>query len=139
EAIARSRAAVGIRVRLQTEDWGTDRSDYLEGKFPMYMLGWSPGYPDPANYLFTFFGPRAPESLGWNDATMQSLLMRARTAPLMSERSALYAQVQERVQEYMAMIPIAHNNPLHATLAGVEGWVPSPLGSSENLNFVTIP
>ncbi|MBO8141218.1 MAG: ABC transporter substrate-binding protein [Firmicutes bacterium] len=138
EAIASYLADVGIRVRLQTEDWGTYLSDYLEAKFPLYMLGWSPDYPDPDNYLFTFFGPRAKDSLGWDDATMQSLLMRARTAPSVSERADLYAQVQERVHEHVAMIPFAHNNPLHATLVGVEGWVPSPLGSSEALHLVSI-
>ncbi|BAS26906.1 ABC transporter substrate-binding protein [Limnochorda pilosa] len=139
EAIASYLADVGIRVRLQTEDWGTYLSDYLRGKFPMYMLGWSPDYPDPDNYLFTFFGPRAPQSLGWDAPQVRSLLMQARTAPLPEERAALYAQVQEAVREDLAMIPFAHNNPLHATLRGVEGWVPSPLGSSENLNYVSVP
>lgn len=139
EAIASYLADVGIRVRLQTEDWGTYLSDYLEGKFPMYMLGWSPDYPDPDNYLFTFFGPRAPDALGWNDPVTQDLLIRARTAPDVAERAVLYAQVQERVHETVAQIPFAHNNPLHATRRGVEGWLPSPLGASEPLQLVSVP
>lgn len=138
EAIASYLAEVGIRARLMTEDWGTYLSDYLRGKFPLYMLGWSPDYPDPDNYLFTFFGPRAPDSLGWDRPEVRDLLRRARTSPSSEERKELYAQVQEAVHDQIPSIPFAHNNPLHATQKGVKGWVPSPLGSSESLNLVSV-
>ena len=66
------------------------------------------------------------------------MLVEARTAPDMATRKALYAKVQRMVHELTLSIPVAHNNPLHAVRKGVSGWVPSPLGSSENLNLVTI-
>ena len=142
ETIATYLADVGIKATLKTEDWGTYLSDYDQGKFPMYMLGWSPDYPDPDNYLYTFFGPTSIKTnLGCESEACQQIgemLVQARTAPDMATRKELYAKVQRMVHELVLSIPVAHNNPLHAVRKGVKGWVPSPLGSSENLNLVTV-
>ncbi len=142
ETIASYLADIGIQVELKTEDWGTYLSDYNQGKFPLYMLGWSPDYPDPDNYLFTFFGPETIKSAsGCTTEVCErigELLFKARTEPDPEVRQELYAEVQRLVYENVIRIPVAHNNPLHATLKNVEGWVPSPLGSSENLNLVEV-
>lgn len=141
ETVATYLADIGIQVVLRSEDWGAYLSDYNQGKFPIYMMGWSPDYGDPDNYLYTFFGPEAKTSLGWNTASgekVRELLEQARTAPDQAEREKLYAEIQTIVYQETAAIPIAHNNPLHGTLAGVTGWVASPLGSAEKLSEVSL-
>lgn len=141
ETIASYLSEIGIQVSLRSEDWGAYLSDYNQGKFPIYMMGWSPDYGDPDNYLYTFFGPEAKTSLGWNTPSgveVRELLEQARTAPDQAEREKLYAEIQTIVYQETAAIPIAHNNPLNGTLAGVSGWVPSPLGSAEKLAEVTL-
>lgn len=134
-AIASYLAEVGINVDLKTEDWGVYLTKYYAGDYPMYMLGWSPDYPDPDNYMFTFFGPgeTGQARYGWDNPEVIDMLNRARTSPDQEERAQLYEQVNEIVHEQIPAIPVAHNNPLHATRVGVEGWVPSPLGSSVQL------
>ena len=128
---------VGIEVQLMTEDWGTYLADYLEGEFPMYMLGWNADYADPDNFLYTFFGPSAPDRLGWNDPETVDLLNQARRAPTQEERAELYAQVLTRVHEQAVSLPIAHNTALNAVRSNIEGFMPSPLGSAVSLATVT--
>ncbi len=138
-AMASYLAEVGINAELLTEDWGVYLSNYYTGKYPMYMLGWSPDYPDPDNYLFTFFGPgeTGAARYGWDNPEVIDMLNRARTSPSLEERTELYEQVNLAVFEEVPAIPVAHNNPLHATRVGIEGWQPSPLGSSIQLYLVT--
>ncbi len=135
ETIATYLADVGIKAQLKTEDWGTYLSDYDQGKFPMYMLGWSPDYPDPDNYLYTFFGPTSIKTnLGCETdycAKIADLIQKARTNPNIEERKKLYAEAQRLVHEYVLSIPVAHNNPLHATSKRVKNYIPSPLGSED--------
>ncbi len=135
ETIATYLADVGIKASLKTEDWGTYLSDYDKGKFPMYMLGWSPDYPDPDNYLYTFFGPTSIKTnLGCEtDACKKiaGLIQKARVTASLDERKKLYAEAQRLVHEYVLSIPVAHNNPLHATRKNVKNYIPSPLGSEE--------
>ncbi len=141
ETIATYLADVGIKAKLKTEDWGTYLADYDKGKFPMYMLGWSPDYPDPDNYLYTFFGPTSIKTnLGCETDYCQKiagLIQKARVSPDLAERKKLYAEAQRLVHEYVLSIPVAHNNPLHATRKNVKNYIPSPLGS-EDLYMVEV-
>ena len=47
EAIAVDLAKIGVTVNLKTEDWGAYLQDRLDGKFPMWMLGWGSDNGDP--------------------------------------------------------------------------------------------
>lgn len=130
EVMASYLADVGINAQLMTEDWTTYLSDYGEGTFPMYMLGWNADYPDPDNFLMTFFGPSAQGALGWDNAEVVDLLERARQAEDQETRAELYAQVLAITYEEARSIPMAHNRSLNVVRSGVDGWVPSPLGYS---------
>lgn len=86
-AMATYLADVGIRAILKTEDWGAYLENYRTGKFPMYMLGWKADFADPDNFLYTFFGPTASESLGWNNPQTLQLLEQARRVADPEERA----------------------------------------------------
>jgi peptide/nickel transport system substrate-binding protein len=138
EVYASYLADVGIDAQLMTEDWTTYLADYTTGKFPMYMLGWNADYADPDNFLNTFFGSTAPDTLGWDSPETRDLLQQARQVPDQDERADLYAQVINNVAETAASMPMAHNNTLNAFRTGVDGFVMSPLGySSVSLHPVT--
>ena len=128
EAMASYLADVGIQAELLTEDWTTYLSDYREGVFPMWMLGWNADYADPDNFLYTFFGPTAPDQWGWDDPETRELLVQARQVPEQEARAELYDQILQRVHDALPALPVAHNSSVHATTAAVEGFQPSPLG-----------
>ncbi|HEX7022254.1 MAG TPA: ABC transporter substrate-binding protein [Trueperaceae bacterium] len=132
-------AEVGINAELKTEDWGVYLSNYYTGKYPIYMLGWSPDYYDPDNYLFTWFGPGATgqAGLGWDAPQVLQWLQDARSAPTQEERAALYAKVNQAVYEQIPTIPVAYSDVVNATQANISGYLPSPFGSSVPLNLVS--
>ena len=139
-AMATYLADVGISAELMTEDWGTYLEDYDDGKFPMYMLGWSADFADPDNFLYTFFGPSVVAANGWTGPQQEealSLLNDARRASTQEERQALYEQLSNLISESAVQIPVAHNRVLNAVNVDVEGFVPSPLGSTIPLRSVT--
>jgi peptide/nickel transport system substrate-binding protein len=138
EAMASYLADVGVSVELLTEDWTTYLSDYNTGAFPMYMLGWYADYPDPDNFLNTFFGGTAPAEFGWDAPQVREWLNDARQITEQDARAELYAQVQDAVAEQAISIPMGHNRTLNAVRTNVEGYVASPLGySAVSLHPVT--
>ncbi|UCH27505.1 MAG: ABC transporter substrate-binding protein [Trueperaceae bacterium] len=130
-AMATFLADVGINAELKTIDWATYLQQYRQGAFPMYMLGWNADYADPDNFLFTFFGPSAVDTQGWDDPQTRELLGFAREASDPVDRQELYAKVQTRVTEHVPRVPIAHNRSLTAIRTNVEGVIPSPVSPSE--------
>ena len=137
-AMASYLADVGIQAELMTEDWGTYLDDYQTGKFPMYMLGWSADFADPDNFVYTFFnGTQQQDYLGWDAPQVADLLEQARQEPDEETRTQLYRQINETIYQQVPSIPVAHNPVLNAVRSGVEGFQPSPLGSTVPFSNIT--
>ncbi len=109
EAIAVDLAKVGIRVTLQTEDWGAYLDDRLQGKFPMWMLGWGSDNGDPDNYIGYHFahpvGEPKPEDCYANDELAQ-LLTDGRIEADPAAREKIYQQAEVLVHADVARIPV---------------------------------
>ena len=133
EAFAAELSQIGIRVNLQTKDWGA----YLEDRntppgFQAFMLGWTGDYGDPDNFLYAHFGPGATQDLGnYQNPELVQLLNQARVTSDQAEREALYQQADEILFAEALRIPIVHSQPLLAQRASLAGWEPSPLGSEQ--------
>ncbi|MEZ4606960.1 MAG: ABC transporter substrate-binding protein [Deinococcales bacterium] len=137
EAVASYLADVGIRVILQTEDWGIYLDDYSTGKFPIYMLGWSADFADPDNFISPFFGASNIAAFGWDSPSTLELIDAARSAGSMTERELYYRQIAQQIYDDMPALPLVNPRTLNATRAGVDGFYPSPLGSVVSLASVT--
>lgn len=131
EAFAAELSQIGIRVNLQTKDWGA----YLEDRntapgFQSFMLGWTGDYGDPDNFLFAHFGPGATQDLGgYQNPEMFDMLSKARSATEKAEREKIYQDVDSLLFAEALRIPIVHSQPLLAKRTNVEGWSPSPFSN----------
>ncbi|MEO1144148.1 MAG: ABC transporter substrate-binding protein [Cyanobacteria bacterium J06638_22] len=131
EALAAELSQIGIRVNLQTKDWGA----YLEDRntppgFQSYLLAWAGDYGDPDNFLYPNFGEDGSKDLGgYQNQELAELLDQARFEPDSAQRESLYQDIDVLLFEEALRIPIVHAKPLLAQHVGLEGWVPSPLGS----------
>ena len=124
---------------MQTEDWGTYLDDNQTGKFPMYMLGWSADFADPDNFIYTFFGGQEAElNFGYQNQEVTDLLVQARQEPDEAARAELYGQASQIIYDQVPAIPVAHNPVLNAVRVGVEGFEPSPLGSTVPFRTITV-
>ncbi|MBN1401400.1 MAG: hypothetical protein JXA74_11220, partial [Anaerolineae bacterium] len=121
EAIQADLAAVGIEAPIVTYDWGT----YLDkttnnGEHAICMLGWMPDFPDPDNYLYTFFSGGDRQ---WNDGPpdrqLFNLLSRARTEVDPAARERLYYEANAVAHGVVPGVPIVHNGAVFASLKGL--------------------
>ncbi len=138
EAIAADLSDLGIQVTFKTKDWSTYIEDSKKPPgYQSFMLGWTGDYGDPDNFYYYHYGPGGTSDLGgWEDQTVFDLLNKARAVSEPAERSKLYADMDKITSEAALRIPIVHSRPLLAKRKGLEGWVPSPLGS-EKFNTIT--
>jgi len=135
EAIAADLAKVGITVNIKTEDWGQYKVDAREGKFAMWMLGWTGDNGDPDNFLFTFFGDEplgsgaSSKCCGYSNKELNELLRKAVTTPDQKVREELYKKAALIIAEDFPRIPIAHTTVPLIFSKKVSGYVANPLGT----------
>jgi len=127
EAIAADLARVGIRVNLQTEDWGAYLDDRNQGKFPMWMLGWGSDNGDPDNYIGYHFAhpvgePKAEDCYA-NDELAQ-LLIDGRIEADPAKREVIYQQAEEIVHNDVARIPVVWTTGTTVFRNEVKGYEP---------------
>lgn len=133
EAFAAELSQIGIRVSLQTKDWGA----YLEDRnqppgFQSFMLGWTGDYGDPDNFLYAHFGPGATQDIGnYENQEMFDMLNQARVSSDQSEREALYQELDAMLFAEALRVPIVHSQPLLAQRTSIDNWTPSPLGNED--------
>ena len=127
EAIAADLAKVGIKVNLQTEDWGAYLEDRNLGKFPMWMLGWGSDNGDPDNYIGYHFahpiGEPKEEDCYANDELAQ-LLIDGRTEADPAKREEIYKKAEELVHADVARIPVVWATSTTVFRKEVQGYEP---------------
>jgi len=127
EAIAADLAKVNIKVNLKTEDWGAYLDDRLQGKFPMWMLGWGSDNGDPDNYLGWHFshpvGEPKKEDCYSNDKVAQ-LLIDGRIEADPAKREKIYQQAEVLVHDDVARIPVVWTSGVNVLRKEVKGYQP---------------
>jgi peptide/nickel transport system substrate-binding protein len=110
EAIAVDLAKIGVTVNLKTEDWATYLADRLEGKFPMWMLGWGSDNGDPDNFIGYHFAhpvgqPKAEDC--YDNDQLAQLLIDGAKEPDVAKREQIYQQAEQIVHDDMPRLPVA--------------------------------
>lgn len=135
EAIATDLAKVGITANLKTEDWGQYKVDARDGKFAMWLLGWTGDNGDPDNFLFTFFGDDPPgkgastKCCGYYNKDLNDLLNKAVRLSDVKAREPLYKQAATLIDADMPRVPIAHSTVPLIFSKKVSGYIPNPVGT----------
>src|SRR5690554_862707 len=137
EAVVSYLGDVGIRATLQTEDWGIYLENYLEGKFPMYMLGWSADFADPDNFISSFFNEANAQGFGYDNPELFGLISDAQQAGSLEEREALYQQIAQVLHDDLPALPFVNPRTLNGVWNNVEGFYPNALGSTVPFNTIT--
>jgi peptide/nickel transport system substrate-binding protein len=137
EAVVSYLGDVGIRAELKTEDWGVYLDDYLQGRFPMYMLGWSADFADPDNFISSFFNPANAPGFGYDNPELVSLISQAQSAGTLEERVDLYQQIEQILYDDLPALPFVNPRTLNAAQNNIEGFYPNPLGSTVPFNTIT--
>lgn len=122
----------GVEVELRALEFGTFFGDVRKGNFELFILKWA-SVMEPNLMRGAFHSKNVPTAENnWGglnrgalrDSELDALLDEATHAPR-SERRALYARVQERLDELLPYVPLWHENSVAVVSRRVEGFEPS--------------
>ncbi len=113
-----------ISVDLQSADWPSYREHRSEGTMHVYLYGWYPDYIDPDDYAFLYYAVWLNHHYidrGEHYAEMKTAYDAARASSVESERTSLYAEVDDFAVEDCPVIPIWQGAAWAVTKPNVKG------------------
>ena len=140
-AIQAQLAAVGIRVRVQSTEWGSFFDAIRGGRFQMYSLAWvGVTQPDVLRQVFHSASvPPAGANRGrFTDAAVDALLDAASVAEP-NQQTALYEDAQRRIHAELPYVPLWYEDNVAAVRAGVRGYALRPDGAWDALDDTDPP
>ncbi|WP_319379742.1 ABC transporter substrate-binding protein [Thiomicrorhabdus sp.] len=100
---------IGIRLNIQSYDWGTFYNDIKQGRFQLYSLAWvGVKSPDIFQYVFdsAAIPPKGANRGRYRDKESDSLIRQAAQASSMQTQAALYRRLQQRLYDDLAAMPL---------------------------------
>ncbi len=98
---------------------------------PIYIIGWLPDYPDPHNFIYTYYHSKGVYGnrggvlyQEWARENVDGLIEKAIASTNTEERRELYIEVQEKVIENYVGLPVYQPLGLHVEREWVKGWYP---------------
>ena len=126
-------AKVGVNAKLVTFEWGEYRKRAQAGEHQTAQLGWTGDNGDPDNFFFlrgcTDGKPAQQNITKWCNAEFNELLVKARSATDVAERTKAYERMQVIQKEEAPDLTIAHSIVNDAASANLTGYKMAPLGS----------
>jgi peptide/nickel transport system substrate-binding protein len=133
QAIAQDLQAIGFTVNLKTEDWhGGYITDATNGKFGLYLFGWTCDWAGADNFLYTAWfgyqnGQPTPQ-FGWANADANQAMLAALQAPSVDAANQDWGKVQDLLAQDLPVVPIVNSTPPGAYTSKVHGFVPAGNG-----------
>ncbi|MGH3665555.1 MAG: ABC transporter substrate-binding protein [Egibacteraceae bacterium] len=114
--------------------------DYLDnqsnGRYGMYLLGWTGDFGDPDHFIGTFFQD-PQDAWGFENAEIHEILDEAEAETDEQQRIELYEEANRLIMAFLPGVPYVHTKPALAFTANVSGYQPSPV-SLEPFSVVTV-
>ena len=131
-----------FEIEEKSAPWDPDYLDNAQnGRYGLYLLGWTGDFGDPDNFVGTFFqGPLAAgpgTQWGFENQEIFDLLDQAEAETDPAEREALYQEANRVIMDFLPGLPYVHTKPGLAFTANVSGYTPSPV-SLEPFSIVTV-
>lgn len=128
-------AKVGIDAEIRVIEWGELIRRAKAGEHDLLFMGWAGDNGDPDNFLTPQFSCASVES-GLNfarfcDEALDKLIADGKTSSDQSERSRLYRQAQQIIEEQALWLPLAHPTAFALLSEKVQGYKVSPFGRQD--------
>ncbi len=117
-----------FKVTLKSTEWA-QYSDALGNQYNAFQLGWFPDYPDPENYLLSFYQEGNFTANGYKSAKMTALLKAEQAARTEARRIAIIKQIQVLAAQDAPIIPYWQGNMVAAGRSNVRG-IPATLDAA---------
>jgi len=129
-------AEVGIKVDVQSYDWGTFYGDIKAGHFQMYSLAWV-GIKSPDIFRYAFHSASLPPA-GANrgrldDPRVDSLIERAGRAATRDAQADLYRTLQRRLLALLVYVPLWYEDQYAVSRDTIQGYTLATDGAYDAL------
>jgi len=140
-AIQAQLAAVGIGVRVQSNEWGSFFGDIRAGRFQLYSLAWvGITQPDVLRQLFHSASlPPAGANRGRFISPPVDALLDAAAQAQGAEQVAVYRQAQQVIHADLPYVPLWYEDNVAVARAGLRGYALRPDGAWDALEFTDPP
>ena len=122
---------VGIKVEIQTSEFGTFLEDVSKGNFQMYSLSRN-GIADPDFYFVIFYSKNIPpegQNRGYyNNPRIDQLILEGRSTFDRTKRRQIYSEIQRIVQEDLPYVSLYHQINVAVMEKDLQGYVMYPAG-----------
>ena len=122
-----------FKVTLKSAEWA-QYSDALGKQYNAFQLGWFPDYPDPENYVLSFYQKDNFTSNGYASPRMTRLLNAEQAAKTQAQRLSIIRQIQLLAARDVPVIPVWQGNMIAAARKNVRG-IPSTLDAAFIMRF----
>lgn len=126
---------IGFEVNLQPEPWNriTELASKVETTPHTSQVFYGPTYPSPDSVFFVQYHSRAAgtwSSMSWvKDAQIDAMIDESRATVAEAERNKLYRDIQARMHETMAEIPLLSQLKRMAAHSCLQGYAEVPMQS----------
>lgn len=126
---------IGINAEIKIIEWGELIRRAKAGEHDLLFMGWAGDNGDPDNFLTPQFSCAAVQS-GTNfarycDKTLDKLIADGKSVSDQTERSKLYHQAQQQIQQQALWLPLAHPTAAALVRKDVTGYQVSPFGRQD--------
>jgi len=138
-AVAAMWERAGIKVSIESLEWGGFYARIKRGDFQVFSLSWV-GIADPDIYrwiLHTEMWPPKGANRGrYSSVEMDRWLDQAAAADSQAERKVLYTKIEQRMLEDMVYIPLWYDPVIAVSGARIRGFEPMPDGNLRGLMHI---
>jgi peptide/nickel transport system substrate-binding protein len=122
-----------FKVTLKSAEWA-QYSDALGKQYNAFQLGWFPDYPDPENYVLSFYQKGNFTSNDYATPRMTALLNAEQAAKTTAQRVRIIRQIQQLAARDVPIIPVWQGNMIAAARKNVRG-IPRTLDAAFIMRF----
>jgi len=140
-AIAAMWQDIGVKVSIESLEWGGFYARIKRGDFQVFSLAWV-GITDPDIYRWILHSemwpPKGANRGRYANAQMDGWLDAAAAASSQAERKRLYALIQQQMQIDMVYIPLWYDPIIAVSGSRISGFEAKPDGSLQGLMQVEL-
>ncbi len=133
-----------FKIEVQGVQWPNYLDAYKQGQLPAFVIGWLADYPDPHNFIFTYYhsdgvygGPQGKLYADFAQTHFNALIEQAIAETDPEKRAALYEEIQKIAYENAVGITFYQPGEIFVMRDWVKGWYLNPMRPGE-VNYDSI-
>ncbi len=97
---------IGVDVKLENQEWKTFLETRHQGTFDVSRAGWCADYNEPTSFLNIMLTNGSSNTAHYSNPAFDKLIASAITAKSENERSGIYQQAEQRLDQDSAIVPV---------------------------------